>query len=261
MAYIKDENGNYKRTVRCGHCYEVGHNKSACPKRKQDLKDNIKRYKKELTENMFAHDWQRDNAKRYLQHSKDQLHKMETRGQNRKCGFCGEEGHTRRSCSHRKAKVAEATTSAIDLRKFAAKQMIAEGFGPGALIQVPHPRHGSEQQVLAVVTSVNFEEIRPQFRVTSDSYFDTYRGINYQYVTPIPDEWSGGTYKNGSCYFKMEYFNIDEVPKQDWYRAPRNVEPTLLSGIAVSEDQLLSEDVLDQKKVSKWITDNVVDPR
>jgi hypothetical protein len=59
----------------------------------------------------------------------------------------------------------------------------------------------------------------------------------------------------------MEYFNIDEVPKQDWYRAPRNVEPTLLSGIAISEDQLLSEDVLDQKKVSKWITDNVVDPR
>ena len=261
MAYIQDDNGNYKRTVRCGHCYEVGHNKSACPKRKQDLKESIERYTKELAEDNWAYDWEKANTERYLRNSKDQLHKMETRGQNRKCGFCGEEGHTRRSCPHRKAKVTEATTRAIDLRKFAAKQMIAEGFGPGALIQVPHPRHGSEQQVLAVVTSVNFEEIRPQFRVTNNSYFDTYRGINYQYVTPIPDDWSGGTYKNGSCYFKMEYFNIDEVPKQDWYRAPRNVEPTLLSGIAISEDQLLSEDVLDQKKVSKWSTDNVVDPR
>ena len=261
MAYIQDENGNYKRTVRCGHCWEKGHNKSACPKRKQDLKESIERYTKELAEDNWAYDWEKANTERYLRNSKDQLHKMETRGQNRKCGFCGEEGHTRRTCPHRKAKVAEATTSAIDLRKFAAKQMIAEGFGPGALIQVPHPRHGSDQQVLAVVTSVNFEEIRPQFKVTSDSYYDTYRGINYQYVTPMKDDWSGGTYKNGSCYFKMEYFNIDGVPKQDWYRHPRNVEPTLLSGIAVSEDQLLSEDVLDQKKVSKWITDNVVDPR
>ena len=88
-----------------------------------------------------------------------------------------------------------------------------------------------------------------------------YRGIKYQYVTPLKDDWSGGTYKTGSCYFKLEYFNIDEVPKQDWYREPRNVEPVLLSGIAVSEDQLLSEDVIDLKKVSKWITDNVVDPR
>ncbi len=261
MAYITDENGNYKRTVRCGHCYEKGHNKSACPKRKTDLKANIERYTKELAQDNWAYDWERTNTERYLQRSKEQLHKMETRGQSRKCGFCGEEGHTRRTCPHRKAKVTEATSRAIDLRKFAAKQMVAEGFGPGALIQVPHPRHGSEQQVLAVVTSVNFEEIRPQFRVTKDSYFDTYRGIKFQYVAPIKDDWSGGTYTNGTCYFKMEYFNIDDIPKQDWYREPRNVVPTLLSGLAISEDQLLSEDVLDVKKVTKWITDNVVDPR
>ena len=48
MAYITDKNGNYKRTVRCSHCYEKEHNKSACPKRKQDLKDNVERYTKEL---------------------------------------------------------------------------------------------------------------------------------------------------------------------------------------------------------------------
>ena len=76
MAYITDENGNYKRTVRCGHCYEKGHNKSACPERKKDLKANVERYTKELAENKFAHDYQRDNTERYLRHSAKQLEAM-----------------------------------------------------------------------------------------------------------------------------------------------------------------------------------------
>ena len=41
MAYMTDENGNYKRTVRCGYCYEKGHNKSSCPEFRKHLREQI----------------------------------------------------------------------------------------------------------------------------------------------------------------------------------------------------------------------------
>ena len=97
MAYMTDENGNYKRTVRCGHCYEKGHNKGSCPKRKQDLKTNIEAYSKQLAEDKFRNSYDRECIERYLRRSKEQLHKMETKDQNRKCGYCSEPGHTRRT--------------------------------------------------------------------------------------------------------------------------------------------------------------------
>ena len=83
MAYKVDENGNYQRTVRCSHCYEVGHNKSSCPKRKQDLKDNIARYTKELEEDNFSEPWYKENTERYLANSKEQLAKMTQKGKKR----------------------------------------------------------------------------------------------------------------------------------------------------------------------------------
>jgi hypothetical protein len=260
MAYITDENGNYKRTVRCGYCYEKEHNKSACPKRKVDLKQNIEDYTKKLAENKFSHDYERSNIERYLRNAKDSLHKMETRGQNRKCGFCGEEGHTRRTCSHRKAQVAEQMAKAIALRKSVAQRMQVDGFGPGALISVSNPRHGSSEPVLAVVTHIDFENMKPATKVTSDSYFDTHRGISFQYVVPMEDGW-GSKYTNGSAYINLAYMNVDNLPESKWYRSPNNKEAKLLSGVAVSEDQLLCEEAIDEKQVSKWIIDHVVDPK
>ena len=66
MAYTQDENGNYKRTVRCGYCYEIGHNKSSCPQKKQMHKDKIAEYEQQIAEDKFTDDWERDYAKRLL---------------------------------------------------------------------------------------------------------------------------------------------------------------------------------------------------
>ena len=258
MAYMTDENGNYKRTVRCGHCYEKGHNKSACPKRVQDLKDNIERYSKALAEDKFRTSYDRECIERYLKRSKEQIHKIETRGQNRSCGFCREPGHTRRTCPDRKQKVAEGVKAAVSLRKAVAQRMQTAGFGPGALLQVRSPRGSGE--VLAVVTHVDFVNMRPSTKVSSDSYFDTHRGVSFQYVVPMEDTW-GGKHTNGSSYVNLAYMNVDNLPEAEWYRSPNNNEATLLSGVEVSEDQLLCEDAVDEKAVSKWIIHNVVDPK
>ena len=54
MAYRVDENGNYVRTVRCGYCYEMGHNASSCPQKKADRAKYISEYKKQIAEDNFS---------------------------------------------------------------------------------------------------------------------------------------------------------------------------------------------------------------
>ena len=254
MAYITDENGHYKRTVRCGHCYEKEHNKSACPKRKQDLKDNVERYTKELAENKFVHDYQRTNTERYLNHSKKQLETMANRGKNRKCGFCSEPGHTRRTCSHRKEQTKEHLAKTMDIRKKAAARMMDAGFGPGSLISVKGGEH------LAVVTEVRFDDIVQGHAPSRDAYFHGAHGIRYQYVVPVQDRWAG-IQTQGGCYFPLEYLNINDIPENEWYRNPSNETCELMSPVTVSEDALLTEQTIGEKQVTKWVIDNIVDPK
>jgi hypothetical protein len=258
MAYITDENGNYKRTVTCGHCYEKGHNKGSCAKRKVDLAQRVEHYEQELSKGDLD-SWRKDNMERHLERTKSDLNKMMTKGQNRKCGYCGEPGHTRRTCPTRKTLVAEKTTEAIAIRTSAAERMVADGFGPGSLVSVVDPRERSAS-VLAIVTKVDFEAIEPSHKPKKDEYFIGHRGIEYQYIVPMEDRW-GGKYTTGTCYTPMKYLNIDDIPEDQWYRNPANETSKLLSGAAVSEDQLLSTGVLDEKQVSKWIIAHVVDPK
>ena len=262
MAYMTDENGNYRRTVRCGYCYEKGHNKSACPKRKQDLKNNIERYKQELADSTApADDFQTRRTEGYLRHSEQELHKMENRGKGRKCGYCGEKGHTRRTCVHRKKKVAEELSKTLDVRRRTAERMMDHGFGPGALISVDSPTvHG--ESVMAIVTKVDFERIESRHSVRKDEYFYGTDSVQYNYVVPQKDTWSNTPKVTGYCYVPLEYLNIDDIHENEWFRTPSNRTCTLLSPVDVSEDSLLTEDAFgDKKKVEKWVIKNIVDPK
>ena len=110
MSYIVDKNGNYKRTVRCSHCYELGHNQSSCGKRKIDIAENVERYTEQLKDKNLD-DWRRSCIEGYLRGSNSQLEKIKNRGKNRKCGFCSSEGHTRRTCKDRKSETDTAAKS------------------------------------------------------------------------------------------------------------------------------------------------------
>ena len=258
MAYMTDENGNYRRTVTCGHCYAKGHNRGSCSHRKQDLVEKVKRYEEQITENKFDNDWQRDNAGRQLDRVKADLTKMLNKGKNRKCGYCIETGHTRRTCPTRKSEVARITDETIDFRTRVAERLVNEGFGPGALVKVA-PRSGEEGR-LAIVTSIEFNDLTTRCKVSKADYFNGHNGVNYQYLVPFSDSY-GYSYDTGTCYLSCDYANVDGVPESEWYRNPRNNAPELLSGVAVSLDSLLSKETINYKQVSKWITDNIVDPK
>ena len=135
MAYITDENGNYKRTVTCGHCYEHGHNKSSCPDLRNQLVENIAEYEKQLAEDKFSDDWERNYTHNRLNDAKAQQNKIRNRGKNRKCSYCHEPGHTRRTCHDRKTDIESEAHKMLHGRKILSPLMEEYGIGVGALLE------------------------------------------------------------------------------------------------------------------------------
>ena len=62
-------------TVRCGHCYESGHNKTGCPKLKKAYEDDPNSWQ--------GREWARIKARK----AKPKI-----------CGYCDTSGHTRAGC-------------------------------------------------------------------------------------------------------------------------------------------------------------------
>ena len=96
MAYIYDEQGRYKRTITCSHCYNTGHNRNFCSIRMRDLEAAIKGHEEYL---------KRDNSdltRKKLWRATEDLEKMQSVGKNRKCSYCRKPKHTRRTCKARK---------------------------------------------------------------------------------------------------------------------------------------------------------------
>jgi len=263
MAYMTDENGNYKRTVRCGHCYEKGHNKSACSSRKEQLEENVKHYTQELAKSTLAPgDWQRENLERYLARNQEQLKNMENRGKNRKCGFCGQGGHTRRTCQKRKDDVQKMTTATIDLRRGVAKKMAEAGLGPGSLIRTRVHHQG--EIILALVTKVRFENVLSEHKVSGSEYHRPISGgLEIKYVTAQKDPWGDSYDGDGFTEIPMQYLNIDDIPPEQWTnpRAPRYGLFELVSTINIEPNELLEAHHTDHSTVSSFVLNNCVDPK
>ena len=43
MAWKKNDDGKYVRTVRCSYCYELGHNRSTCPELKKYIDTGVEK--------------------------------------------------------------------------------------------------------------------------------------------------------------------------------------------------------------------------
>ena len=250
MAYKVDENGNYQRTVRCGHCYEIGHNKSSCPKRKQDLKDNIARYTKELEEDNFSESWYKENTERYLANSKQQLEKMTQKGKKRSCGYCHEVGHTRRTCPTRKTEVEEYSRRLMIARTKMADNLTSEGIFVGALIQT------NREKIPAVITKIALNDVGLS-DVIKEEHFTTRSTVFYEFITPQTNSW-GQTKTGGWCALPPEILNVKGIPKQKWYRDNSQHSFAVLSNVYVPDGAY--DDALDYKKVQEFATD-VIDPR
>lgn len=144
------------------------------------------------------------------------------------------------------------------VRKRVADRMVEAGFGPGAIVNIIENR----QEQLAVISDVNFCDIVITNAVSKDDYFYGAQVVRYEYVVPKKDDWGDQLIRRGTCYAPLHFMNIDDIPKDQWSREPNNKTCTLLSGVDVSEDTLLTDEAYgNKKKVTKWIIDNLVDPK
>jgi len=203
MSYRIDENGNYKRTVRCGYCYEQGHNKGSCKAKKQNHLDQIAAYEKEIAEDNFTDDWGRDYAKRLLSQHKFSLEKSANRGKNRKCSYCSDPGHTRRTCSFRKGDMKSWAITTIDAREKFIDNMVGLGLGVGALGYRKSPYSESE---LAIVEYINWE------------------AINYRLSPGMVDQWA-------------EVLRVRDVQTSDWHPTGRTVGLQLPTAVTLIDDE------------------------
>lgn len=256
MAYMVDKDGNYKRSVRCGHCYEVGHNKLSCPTRLAALPDLIKAAEREVAE-AGEDTWERNYASRRLRERQEEYQKMTNRGKDRACGFCREKGHNRATCPERKAQTKTKADATIALRKYAARTMEESGYGIGSLVQVGVRASGSiEEPVMAVVTGVQFEHIySDNHKYDGGRYFYPPQAIEYQFVRPKVSRHNGSVTTHGRAYMPIEFLNPDG---HEILPGAERSGPALISDVTCSG--LLTKDAIDFKMISKYVCNKFVDP-
>jgi hypothetical protein len=265
MAYMTDENGNYKRTVTCGHCYEKGHNRSSCKALRQTLRDRIVRDKALLEEDKWESDWQKNTAQNRLENASRQLHKLEGRGKNRKCGYCSDVGHTRRTCQDRKDHVEVHTDKTLRFRRELCDRFIERGLGPGALVEVDTREWtnegGPEKMALGVVTSIDFSDIQESHKYDGSQWFSCFpRNINISLVKPLKSSWSDQMIENVTEFPNVDLLNTDGHEVHAKYNRSDRGLKGVASPAQCSHD-MMSFASTDEKAVSKWVLNNIVDPK
>ena len=108
---------SWNGTVRCGKCYENGHNVTKCPKLKKAWEENPDSY----------------DGREYARH--------EARKKAPKtCGYCGVTGHTRAGCAEIKKHKEQFHSDATLFRRVIVKWMKDLGIGVGALVHCKDAR-------------------------------------------------------------------------------------------------------------------------
>ena len=127
---------SWNGTVRCSNCYDKGHNRSGCPKLKEDM---IKRLAAD------PDDWR----------AKDYFEKKQ-RTSKRTCGYCKESGHNRKTCSEAKKDRDVFILQNQTAREKALEWMKSSGVGVGTLIK---RESYYEDEHLALVEQIRWSQI------------------------------------------------------------------------------------------------------
>jgi len=170
------EQRNDKDTIQCSYCFETGHNKRYCPTMKAQWDANPQVHETydhdslvEIDKTMFPNGYQTyygdEQAKNQFRGHWEYMQnryapKAETNKARKatKCGFCGEEGHTRRNCESMKNFVYVLEQTNREYRsQFYDRYIEGMGLGAGALVQM---RTGNEtESIVGLVTGFNPNDI------------------------------------------------------------------------------------------------------
>ncbi len=180
---------SWNNTVRCGHCYETGHNKRTCPKYTERIAD---RAKAELSSGEGKDGYfGKQYAKRtgtWIDGSCAKELQKNAPGRKRRCKYCNKTGHNTRTCQE--LKTAKATTLADTkvVRAKVAKALASAGLGIGALV-VREDRYGSKTGYMVTgfnMTDLTNESVNHNPNVVQLKVLNTTNVDRWNLTTAIP---------------------------------------------------------------------------
>ena len=142
----------YKKTVRCGYCRKPGHNRSSCPQYAERI---------ETLRSQSGNDY-------YVVAQYDaKKARRKASGTSRKCSYCSEGGHNRKTCSILKTDMEAVRLKNVEYRKQMFTAMVNHGIFVGAVVEsdsntqlvTPQEYSGGRFQTPMVITSVMWNHI------------------------------------------------------------------------------------------------------
>ena len=162
--------GTSRRASSCSYCGSLDHQVNKCPIVEDDWaeishgrmpldSDVSSWYKHGRNWGHWYQNAQQGAAKVVAARERARI-KKSTTPRPRKCGFCGEHGHTRRDCQQMKSFVAQCQKANANWRVAAYKRIVGElGIYVGSAIKVEQGYGRDRQGHIALITSVNFDEL------------------------------------------------------------------------------------------------------
>jgi len=270
----------------CGYCRQTGHNVSVCPHVAPDWA-SWQRFEVPMknpdcwvhtikysygrphwfTQPKYWGDWY--NAAKSA-NQKQELVKMkassprQSRGP-RNCGFCGEEGHTRRKCAELLAFRQKANRANQAIRHHVYNKLVTEhGLSIGALIEPKAPiydysKGGVVNKSLGVctVTSINWDQVS----VTTDGVKNSGQKIGYELQTPIIVKYIDPEGIRGSLQLDINKGIVGEENRDQWSRSKFigqviSPSPTPLDAGWVRQARQDAFDWLSNKRNKAWMDQN-----
>jgi len=142
----------HKKTVRCGYCRYQGHNRSSCSQyaaRVEEIRQS------EGSDHWVVADHDAKKARR------------KASGKSRKCSYCSEGGHNRKTCTTIKTDMEKVRANNVEYRKQIFKAMVNQGIFVGAIVesdtntQLVNPKDyaGARYKTPMVITAVMWNNI------------------------------------------------------------------------------------------------------
>jgi len=201
--------GNYNGTIRCGFCYNEGHNSRTCPQKLERTMRHLKAAK----ENDEHVEYYARQVARMTGTNPETGEKRSRRneGWGRKCSYCKESGHNRRKCEQLASDITRYAVLTQEVRAEQRALMLEQGIGIGAMVQtnnygdgylclveniklgVCHPKSKRVAMTLRPINPamrVTTQEIKPEVEHSGYAGYTVLSPVTAEQIERcVPDGW------------------------------------------------------------------------
>ena len=188
--------GNYNGTVTCGHCYNQGHNKRSCSRYTERMQRAYQEAKDDGNAPHIEY-YAAQVAKRTgINPETGATRKRRNESYGRKCSYCREGGHSRRTCPALKEDQRNYRRMASVVRRDMLARMQDHGFGVGSLV---------------TMKASQWNEAASEYQDTTNAYLVT--GIKWENIGPHNQD-------GNSC---VKVMSVKDPSNQAWMTMPTEV--------------------------------------